>query len=377
MRSVMKRQVFADRERIDLLRGGSVVSSFAGAFGSALRETRLTAMLGYVIALEPERFCDIFAFRGRPLSVSLETRHASDRSDILIETTAGRGVIEAKVTTADPFRQAQKYPAKWRVLLTEHTASAKQKRLLAVKYLRWRDLVEPLQQLAQSRDNRVRFVSSDLLSHLGEHAMIKTNESEEIYARDINTEDALALFLKAQMYGCDYEKGSRMAKALYFAPCFGQRIAHNHPGVQAGVSYIARIERVEVVEKWKDLLQVVREVRGKQWLNGHTKFLQPLHLGWDWRDTKRNFLFLSAPGSCSIRLCRKRILKKAQASSASCIAPSTTSLKSGVADMNRRWTFLGFENEICASNLANLDHQYQTRTLPHMFHSNCWRPART
>src|SRR5580658_10978063 len=32
-------------EQIDLLRGGSVVSSFAGAFGSALRETRLTALL--------------------------------------------------------------------------------------------------------------------------------------------------------------------------------------------------------------------------------------------------------------------------------------------------------------------------------------------
>jgi hypothetical protein len=89
-------QTVSDRERIDLLRCGSVMSSFAGAFGSALRETRLTAMLGYLIALEPERFCNIFAFRGRPLSVSLETHHESDRSDILIDTTAGRGVIEAK-----------------------------------------------------------------------------------------------------------------------------------------------------------------------------------------------------------------------------------------------------------------------------------------
>jgi hypothetical protein len=38
-------------ERIDLLRAGSVVSSLAGAFGNELRETRLTAMLGYLIAL--------------------------------------------------------------------------------------------------------------------------------------------------------------------------------------------------------------------------------------------------------------------------------------------------------------------------------------
>jgi hypothetical protein len=285
----------ADSERIDLLGGGSVVTSFAGAFGSALRETRLTAMLGYVMALEPERFCEIFAFRGRPLSVSLETRHASDRSDILIETAAGRGVVEAKVTAADPLRQSLKYTADWRVLLTEHTASGKQKRWRGVKYLRWQDLVEPLQQLARSPDNRVRFVSRDLLSYLGEHAMIKTNDSVEIYAREINNEETLALFLKAQMYGCHYEKGSRMAKALYFAPHFAQKIARKHPGVQTGVSYIACIECVEVVEKWKELLQAVREVRGKQWLNSHIKFLQPLRLGWDWRDTKRTFLFLLTP----------------------------------------------------------------------------------
>ncbi len=295
MRPVVNVQTFADRERIDLLRSGSVVSSFAGAFGSALRETRLTAMLGYVIALEPERFCDIFAFRGRPLSVSLETRHASDRSDILIETTAGRGVIEAKVTATDPFRQALKIPAKWRLLLTEYTASGKQKRLHGVKYLRWRDLEETLQQLARSPDNRVRFVSRDLLNYLGEHGMLKINKSVEIYVREINKEDALSLFLKAQMYGCNYQKRSQLAKALYFAPCFGKQIACSHPGVRVGISYIARIERVEVVETWKDLLQAVREVMGKRWLNGNMPLLHPLHRGWNWRDTKRSFLFLSTP----------------------------------------------------------------------------------
>jgi hypothetical protein len=291
---VMNMQTFADREQIDLMRCGSVVSSFVGAFGSALRETRLTAMLGYLIALEPDRFCEIFAFRGRPLSVSLETRHESDRSDILIETTAGLGVIEAKVTSTDPFSQALKYPAKWRVLLTGHTASAKQKRLRAVKYLRWRDLVEPLQQLERSLDNRVRFVSRDLLSYLGEHAMIKTNKSVEIYAREINNEETLSLFLKAQMYGCPFEKRSRLAQSLYFAPHFGQKIARKHPGVQVGISYVAGIERVEVIETWRELLRVTLEVRGKHWLNGHMPLLE-LHRRWNWTDAKRNFLFLSTP----------------------------------------------------------------------------------
>lgn len=125
--------------------------------------------------------------------------------------------------------------------------------------------------------------------------MIKTNGSVEIYAREINNEETLALFLRAQMYGCHFEMSSRLAEALYFAPHFGQRIARNHPGVQVGISYIARIERVEVVETWKEFLLTVREVRGKQWLNGHMFLLEPLRRGWDWGDHKRNFLFLSTP----------------------------------------------------------------------------------
>jgi len=286
----------ADAEWIDLLRGGSVVSSMVGAFGGGLRETRLTAMLGYVIALSPQQFCNIFGFRGRPLSVSLETRHADDRSDILIETTAGCGVVEAKVSATDPFQQSLKYPAKWRVLLTEHVATGKQKRLRGVKYFRWRDLLELLQQLAGSKDNRARFVSRDLLGYLEEHSMIKTKEPVEIYAREINNEETMALFLKARMYGSIYQKGSRLAEARYFAPHFGQYIARNHPGVRVGISYIARIERVEVAETWKDFLETVAEVRGgKQWVNSHIQFLKPLR-GWHaWDNTKLFFLFLSPP----------------------------------------------------------------------------------
>ena len=286
----------SEREQIDLLRSGSVVSSLAGAFGNALRETRLTAMLGYLIALQPERFCGLFGFRGTPVSVSLEMRHAADRSDIWIETTAGFGAVEAKVCATDPFTQSQKYPAKWRVLLTEHIPTSKQRQLRGVKYFRWRDLEELLRQLAGSTNNRVRFLSRDLLSYLKEHSMMKTDKSDEIYAREINNEESLAAFLKARMYRCWYQKGSRLAEVAYFAPHFGQQIARDHPGVKVGISYIARIERVEVVDTWQNFLKIVREVRGGQWLNSHMPLLLPWHgRGHDWRKTTRSILFLSTP----------------------------------------------------------------------------------
>lgn len=294
MRSISNSQNSSDQEQIVLFRAGTVVSSLAGAFGTGLRETRLTAMLGYLVAARPELFCDIFAFRGQPLSVSLEMRHAADRSDIIVETTAGRGVVEAKVSAIDPFRQSLKYRAQWRVLLTEYMPSDKQTDLRGTRYVRWRDLAGPLRELGQSKNYRVRFVSRDLLSYLGEHDMIRANEPKEIYARDLNTDDTLALFLQAQMYGCDYQKRTNLAGALYFAPCFGNQISRVHPGVRAGISYIARIERVEVVETWKSLLARVIEAKDRRWLRKHLALLRPLRSGWAWPQ-KRYLLFLSRP----------------------------------------------------------------------------------
>ena len=71
-----------DVERITLHRGGTRVSSILGAFGSSLRETRLTAMLGYLIALVPAEFEALLGVKGRILSITLEANHKKDRSDI-------------------------------------------------------------------------------------------------------------------------------------------------------------------------------------------------------------------------------------------------------------------------------------------------------
>ncbi len=283
-----------EREEIQLLRGGSIVSSLAGAFGTSLRETRLTALLGYLIALEPALFLRRFGFRGKPLSVSLENYHGTDRSDIWIETTEGNGVIEAKVDATDPFRQATKYPAKWRVLLTQYIPSAKQRNLRGVTYLRWLDLRPLLRTLSQSPNQKVRFVSCDLLAYLEEHNMIIKKEPVEIYAREINEENSLALFLKARMYCCHYQEGSRLPEARYFAPHFGQVIANEHPGIHVGISYIASVERIEVVETWHDLVDAAQQERGSQWYKTHKSFIEPVR-SWQWKGIKRTVLFLAMP----------------------------------------------------------------------------------
>lgn len=281
-------------EKIDLLRGGSVVSSLASAFGSGLRETRLTAMLGYLVALQPQIFCELFQFSGRPLTVALETRHALDRSDVLVSTTDGVGIVEAKIGSHDPFAQATKYPATWRILLTEHRPTRSERSRAGCQYLRWRDLLPILDDLSRSNLPNVRFLSGDLKRYLEEHHMIPKSESIEVYAREINEEKTLALFLHARMYGCKYEASSRLPEALYFAPHFGQSIAANHPGVHVGISYLAQIEEVVVVESYQELCDAAVEIRGKNWYRKHEVLIKPV-ASWEWIVCRQSFLFLGQP----------------------------------------------------------------------------------
>lgn len=285
-------------DQIDLLRGGAVVSSLTGAFGSSLRETRVTALLGYLIALNPKPYLELFKFSGTARSVRLENQHQSGRSDILIETSTGRFIVEAKVDATDAFKQSQKYGGQKVALLSGHRPSSKQRGYRNVTYTHWEELATVLQKEAKSQNAGIRFISNDLIQYLKEHHMIREENPVEIYAREINEPTTLTLFLHAQMYGCWYQAGSRLPEARYFAPHFGQRIANMHPGIQVGISYIAKVESVEVVGDWDNFVDTTIAVRGKAWFKRHKDKVEALkkHPDWDWKcDKKRTFIYMSEP----------------------------------------------------------------------------------
>lgn len=282
-------------EEIELMRGGDLVSTLTGAFGQSLRETRITAVLGYLIALHPEPFLSLFGFNGVPQRVCLETAHDQGRSDILVETSRGTGIIEAKVDATDPLEQSRRYPARWVALLTYRVP--RKASIGQARYVSWRQLGELLEDLSRSgRSSRLRMVSNDLLGYMEMHHMTQSRNSVEIYAREINEPVTLALFLKAQVYGCKYEAGSRLAVALYFAPHFGKRIANQHPGISTGISYVARIESVGYATTWQEFRDLMFEQRGSVWLNRHRSLLQDLRRKWIWsKGIQRSFLLLGTP----------------------------------------------------------------------------------
>ena len=285
----------AENEQVQLMRGGSLVVSLLGAFGHSLKETRLTSFLGYLLAMRPEPLVSLFGFSGVVKEVRLETRHEDGRSDILVETSDGLGIVEAKVDATDAARQVRRYPARWRTLLTSAGSSLSGSK---IRHVHWRQLVERLRETARTSAPAYRFLVEQFTAYLEEHHMAKERESVEIYAREINEPVTLALFIQGHIYGCNYEKNQKVTEAHYFAPHFGGRLSHSQPGIFHGISYVARIEGVFVASRWREFMDGVCSERGKQWWNSHAEIMRRLRAekDWDWSgEQKRNFLLLSEP----------------------------------------------------------------------------------
>lgn len=276
------------------MRGGEVVSTLTGAFGLSIQETRLTAVLGYIIAINPPPFLRLFGMRGIPQRVCLEKKHENGRSDILIETSLGIGVVEAKVDATDPIEQSNRYPGRWIVLLTHRIP--RREVVGRARYITWEKVAVILKAMVKSPNLRLRFLANDLLAYMKSHHMVKTERSFEIYAREINEPVTLALFLKSRLYGCKYQAGSRLSEALYFAPHFGKSITNVYPGVDIGVSYIARVESVGHATTWDDFRSLVLEQRGAAWVKQQESVFKDLRKKWTWnKDEHRSFLFLGKP----------------------------------------------------------------------------------
>jgi hypothetical protein len=289
-------------EQIPLLRGGSLVSSFAGSFGASLKETRLTAILGYLIALEPKIFCHAFGITGEIESVVLEAPHDQGRSDILIKGSHGLGVVEAKIDATNPSTQAKQYGAKWQVLLTEFLPTLKQKKDRRTTYYCWRDIAKLIRENASAFSTaKARFIGKDLIMYLKEHNMIRDDEPFEIYTRDINDDYSVNMFLKGQVYGCEYEQGSRLFKARYFAPYFDRDISASktvqdlHPGFQAGVSYIGKIIAIETSETHTDFEATAKELRKRPGCKKKWNCSEAIKEFFDGRKFPACFIFLDNP----------------------------------------------------------------------------------
>lgn len=250
-------------------------------------------MLGHLISMKPQALLPLLKVSGSVISVKVETTHTEGRSDILLETTKGIAVIEAKIGPSDAVSQLRKYPARWYILLSSNSRTESNK---GTTEIGWREIAKELEMAAKNGPEPYRYLVKSFVGHLQEHNMVSREQTPEIYAREINEPITLGLFLKSHLYGCNYEKINKISLAKYFTPHFGASIANEYPGISQGISYIAKIEEIFIASDWKEFEQSICTLRGKQWWNSHSENMQSLKKSWNWsKNTQRNFLLLGQP----------------------------------------------------------------------------------
>ena len=127
--------------------------------------------------------------------------------------------------------------------------------------------------------------------------MIPDDHAVEIYSRDINNDETADFFLKGHIYGCKYERGSRLPKAQYFAPYFGRIVSASHPGLQEGISYVAKIASVQVAETASDFKAIEKEARRNTEFYGDHDYIKEFRK-WFFsksREHSLSIVFLSVP----------------------------------------------------------------------------------
>lgn len=282
-------------ERISLYRGGVAVTGLFDSFGKSIKETRITAALAYLFALSPEKCREFLSINADIRDITIEAFHERSRADIQIETVKKkRYVVEAKLPNINPFEQSLKYKADYRILITNfpfrsHNHSKK------TKYVSWSQTAEFLNRLTQSKNHSLKTLSNELLDYLQRYNMLRKDDTPEIYMRELNRIETLELFLKSHLYICPFQKASRLPEARYFAPHFGKKISQLIPGIYQGISYVAKIEDVAMVQSKDQLRKVVFSERVKRWYNHHRKYILSAIDGKINESNAKSIVFLGQP----------------------------------------------------------------------------------
>jgi hypothetical protein len=268
-----------------LSRSSQDVGSFLSALGS-LRETRLTAALGFLVARFPADFGPLLGLKiTQADEISIEETDAGDRYDVLIRNSGQEHIIEGKLGPSQRIDQLLRYiknrrqsgrpkPALTVVDDGSEFAQSRQQAFQKVRrtvsrlrFVTWSDVAKVCQGITRKKKNFKAdplgtIIAQDLATHLKENNMT-TEPQPEIYLREVSNVPSVRLYFQHHIYKCQsrYYKSAR--GNLYFAPYFtgptAERVSEvNLVPVGEGISFVSRVNSVQVVAK-KDVLQFLKE----------------------------------------------------------------------------------------------------------------------
>jgi hypothetical protein len=270
-----------------ITRAGGEVVSYLSALGR-VRETRLTATVGYLAARFPAEFGPLLGFRpGSAAEIAVEETDEGDRYDVLIRNSGPALVIEGKLGMRQETTQLLRYIRRLRhqtgqrpalTVVDEGSAlrhsfqedfQGLRRQVSRLGFTTWTEVARTCRRIASRRSNARRdpvgtAIAGELATHLQENNM--THEARpEIYLRDVSTTDSVQLYFRHCIYKCQPSFLNSARGNLYFAPYFTQRTAEalreaNLVPVGEGISFVSRVLSVQVIPT-RDSLRYLKEQR--------------------------------------------------------------------------------------------------------------------
>lgn len=260
---------------VPLRRGREEVFNLFSALGD-LRETRLTAALGFLLAKAPSVFAPLFLDRQSKIDeIQIEETEKSNRYDLVIRTPRNLVVVEAKVGYLQAPVQVIRYIRKLRrsnperaltLFLLDRGSDPLQtelndlKRLFpscTVKQKTWDEVARLIDKGCHSKRLQKEYpevvaVGKELVKHLRETQMAQS-QTKEIYIRQLSG-PSLELFFRHHIYKCQSKFAKTALQHLYFAPLFTAKAPRDFAArsmlpIEKGLCYMARIGQGRVVRR--------------------------------------------------------------------------------------------------------------------------------
>lgn len=174
-----------------------------------LRETRLTAVLGFLVSRFPEEFGPLLGFRHLPADeISVEETDAGDRYDVLIRQSGETHIIEGKIGPTQRVDQLLRYVRSVRrtrgrrpaLTVVDDGSEFSQSRQSAfqqvnrhvksLRFVTWSQVAEVCHGITGKRrfinaDSTGTVIAQEMATHLKENNMT-TEAQPEIYLRDVS-----------------------------------------------------------------------------------------------------------------------------------------------------------------------------------------------
>ena len=286
--------------RSPLLRGNyTQVSNFLSSFGR-IKETNLSAMIGYLIHLNPRIAEDLFKIQLPVQVVSLESSGAGhgNRFDIIIENSKKQYLIEVKIGTHSP-EQLHKYRKNSPDIITigSRLQSHLVNRQLHSRFFDWNQVADCLLKCKIKGRNANHFFNAlvdDFIFHLKENNMIR-GSLKDVYLRDLSG-DSVEWYFNQRIYTGQAKFFDGARNARYFAP-YLTGSNNKESGLSVfralgiGISFVSKIESSALISP-KELYSVLIK---RKWTR---REIQEFYAGNKWRvgsNKDQAVLFLEKP----------------------------------------------------------------------------------